>query len=172
MLWHFINPSEICILNIIVVQRNERSESTEQHQKNSQGSNAKKSSDFLITFFWLLCCLLRVMRIMFSVRTGVRQFYIILKWESPFKAPLLPLTASAARLFRRTTCLIFIITAMKIARSQHIWHLFFFFLHVSHLFPSLRGSMLLLLFFFFIRVKQWCRIAWQRTDVSRSCKNT
>lgn len=127
MLWHFINPSEICILNIIVVQRNERSESTEQHQKNSQGSNAKKSSDFLITFFWLLCCLLRVMRIMFSVRTGVRQFYIILKWESPFKAPLLPLTASAARLFRRTTCLIFIITAMKIARSQHIWHLFFFF---------------------------------------------
>lgn len=154
MLWHFINPGENCILNIIVVQQNERSGSTARHQKCSRGSKAKKSSDFLISFFWLLCCLLKVMRIMFCVRTRVRHFHIIPKWENPFKTLLLPLTASAARLFRSTTCLIFSITAMKIARSPHIWHLI---LHVSHLFPSLQGSML----FFF----QWCCFAWERTDV-------
>lgn len=154
MPWHFINPREICILNIIVVQRNERSGSTVRHQKNSRGSNAKKSSDFLISFFWLLCCLLRVMRIMFSVRTGVRHFYIILKWENPFKAPLLPLTASAARLFRRTTCLIFIITAMKIAISQHIWHLFFFYMFLICFHPF--KAPCCCCFFLFIRVKQWC----------------
>lgn len=39
----------------------------------------QNSTDLLISSFWLLCCLLSVMRIMFSVRTEVRHFHIILK---------------------------------------------------------------------------------------------
>ena len=53
---------------------------------NSQGSveikptdQMQNSTDLLISFFWLFCCLLSVMRIMLGVRTEVRHFHIILK---------------------------------------------------------------------------------------------
>lgn len=41
----------------------------------------QNSADLLISSFWLLCCLLSVMRIMFSVRTEVKHFHTILKWK-------------------------------------------------------------------------------------------
>lgn len=67
----------------------------------------QNSTDSLISFFWLFCCLLSVMRIMFGVRTEVRHFHIILKMEKMSlntTAVLSVLAALALGLFLHHCC--------------------------------------------------------------------
>lgn len=88
----------------------------------------QNSTDLLISSFQLLCCFLSVMGIMFTVRTEVRDFHIILKWKK-LQNTTAVLCVSAASLLEiyHILCGAFylIIAAMILARSKEHSKIFY-----------------------------------------------